>query len=162
MLDTSQGKQILTNITDAEKAILQAPVDVAIKGWLIVAGVTAALGLTIWYTESKLSQHQGTGALVPGVEPVHVAPGPSFGAAGQTSVAAGPFRVGGGVSGAGQGGSPNITYNEGGGGGHTTTSGASATTLAERRVTRASQRASIAQSKLSEERANATRSRGFA
>jgi hypothetical protein len=153
------------NFTNTEKAVLQAPVDVAIRGWLIVAGVTAALGLGIWYTESKLSQHQGTGALTPSSEPVRVAHGPSFGAAGQTSIAAGPLRVGGGVSGAGEGSGPTIVYSESGGG--------VSQRLAERgsgpkehrgaqQARRAGEKASIAGSKLSEARSNAAIKKGFA
>lgn len=157
VLDTSQGKQVVANITGAEKAILQAPVDVAIKGWLVVAGVTAGLGLLIWYSESKLSQHQGTGALTPTAEPVRVAGGPSFGASGGTSVAAGPVHVGGGIN-SGGGGGGGVEYASGHGGGSVGYGESSSA----RRAQRASSRATVAESKARELRAKAAIKQGFA
>lgn len=164
LFDTPQGAQVIRNFSSAEKSVLQAPVQVAIQGWLIVAGVTAALGLAIWVSEREIGKKQGYDVAPPPLEAIHVAAGPSFGAAGETTVTAGPVRAGGGISSGGS--APSLTYSQRAEREPLSRRLASQgpkerkPSKLEREAKDASTRASIANSRASERRANQS-ARGF-
>ena len=157
---------VIKNLTNAEQQIIQVPVNTAIKAWALVVGIGAVAGIAIWLTESEISKKQGFGAVAPPpVEPLHVATAPTFGASSGVSAAGGPVRLSGGITSGGGAEGPGYAEPRRGAAHESMNqallAGGGRGTKSERQARETSARASIAENKVREARANATAAKGF-